>query len=240
MKTTSDEFTVTVGDGVKLTYRVYGKPDAPPMVLVHALFMDAQDWTKIVEAFSDRYRVYALNLRGHGTSDWPGQYSFDVMAQDIVGFMTALKLDRPVLVGHSLGGIVSYFVAATHPDSVSALVLEEAPPPQMGGGPFDFGVRPKGKLPYDWLAITAIVDQLNNPDPGWWNIAVRIKAPTLVIGGGPTSHVPQAWNVDLAAGIPNSHLVTLGGGHFVHQKRATPFIREVTAFLSRLEDRQAT
>lgn len=235
MKKPSAELAVTVGDGLKLTYLVSGKPDAPPLVLVHALFMDAMDWAEVAAALSAQYRVFAVNLRGHGSSDWPGQYSFELMAQDVVGFLDALNLERPVLVGHSLGGITSYFVAATHPARISALVLEEGPPPQVGGGPFNFGPRPTGKLPYDWLAVAAVENHLNHPDPAWWNLAGQITAPTLVISGGPSSHVPEAWHADLAEKIPNSRLVTLGGGHFVHQKQRQRFIAEVTAFLAGLK-----
>lgn len=239
MKTTSTELAVTVGDGLKLTYLVSGEPDAPPLVLVHALSTGATDWATVTAALSAEYRVFAVNQRGHGSSDWPGEYSFELMAQDLAGFLDALELERPILVGHSLGGIVSYFVAATHPDRIAALVLEEGPPPQVGGERFDFGPRPKGKLSFDWQIVAAVEDHLNDPDPGWWNLASRIAAPTLVISGGPSSHVPEAWEADLAARIPNGRLVTLAGGHFVHDRHPQRFIAEVTAFLAGLNRESA-
>lgn len=234
MKNSPEKSSVQTGN-VRLTYLAYGNPASPPMVLVHALFMSANDWSDVAAAFSDRYRIYALNQRGHGDSDWPGEYSFTRMAEDVVGFLDALHLNQVVLVGHSLGGIVSYFVAATHPDRVLALILEEGPPPRVGGGPFDFGPRPAGKLSFDWSAVTAVMALLNQPDPAWWDLAGHISAPTLVIGGGSTSHVPQAWNAALVENIPNSRLVTLGGGHFVHQNRPQRFISEMAVFLSGLE-----
>lgn len=227
------ERTVQV-NGVRLTYREYGNPAAPPMVFVHGLFDNALHWGAVVPAFADQYHIYALNQRGHATSAYPGVYSFDLMAQDLIGFLNALDLERVTLVGHSLGGIVSFFVAGEYPEQIAALVMEEAPPPRPTGATFDFGGQPEGELPYDWEAAKAIIGQLNAPDPTWWDGAARITAPTLMIGGGPTSHIPQEWITQLAALIPNSQVVTLSGGHLVHHKHPGAFVDAVKVFLKGL------
>lgn len=228
-----EERAVTV-NGIRLTYRDYGNPQGTPLIFVHGLFDSALDWAGIVPAFAEQYHIYALNQRGHATSEYPGVYSFALMAADIIGFLDALDLKRAIVVGHSLGGIVSFFAAGQHPERFAALVMEEAPPPRPTGETFNFGGRPDGKLPYDWAVVTAIVGELNHPDPTWWDGAGRITAPVLMIGGGPTSHVPQEWISDLAARIPDCRVVTLGGGHLVHRQRPKPYIDAVKAFLEGL------
>ncbi|MFD4544941.1 alpha/beta fold hydrolase [Streptomyces sp. NPDC058466] len=65
-----DHRSVDVG-GVRLAYRVAGPEAAPPLVLLHALGEDSTDWAEVVPALARRRRVYALDLRGHGRSDWP-------------------------------------------------------------------------------------------------------------------------------------------------------------------------
>ena len=67
--------TVQAGD-IRLAYAVTGEPGAPPMVLLHALGERGADWAPVAGRFAERFRVFAFDLRGHGDSDWPGEYSF--------------------------------------------------------------------------------------------------------------------------------------------------------------------
>ena len=57
-------------DRLRLSYWVWGDPEAPPLLLVHGNRDHARSWDRIAEAFSDRYRVVACDLRGHGDSEW--------------------------------------------------------------------------------------------------------------------------------------------------------------------------
>jgi transcriptional regulator with XRE-family HTH domain len=69
-----DHRSTEVG-GVRLAYRVSGSPDAPPLVLLHGTGATADDWDGVSAALAEHWRVYALDLRGHGRSDWPGSSS---------------------------------------------------------------------------------------------------------------------------------------------------------------------
>ena len=129
-----DHRTVEAG-GIRLAYRVSGPPDAPPLVLLHALGEDAADWDGVTPAFARHWRVYALDLRGHGRSDRPGDYSLELMRTDVLGFLDALALERVDLVGHSMGGVVAYLFAEAHPERVHRLVLEDVPAPRREAGP---------------------------------------------------------------------------------------------------------
>lgn len=69
-----------------------------------------------------------------------------------------------------------------------------------------------------WPVVPAIVRQLRSPDPSWWNDLPTILSPTLVIGGGPTSHVSQEKLAEVAQLIPDGRFVTIdGAGHLVHE-----------------------
>jgi pimeloyl-ACP methyl ester carboxylesterase len=67
--------SVQVGD-IRLAYRESGPVSAAPVIVLPALGEDSRDcWDEVASALSQMYHVYAVDLRGHGRSDWPGQYS---------------------------------------------------------------------------------------------------------------------------------------------------------------------
>lgn len=134
------------------------------------------------------------------------------------------------LVGHSLGGLVACKVAASSPTSVHALVLEEVgvPHPRPAVTP----ARPDGHLPFDWAVVEQMRPEIDDPDPLWGEIVSHIQAPTLVIGGGPRSFVPQQHVAELVQRLPNGRLVTIDAGHLVHASRPEEFIQQLRTFLN--------
>ena len=115
------------------------------MLLLHALGESGADWDAVVSAFTHGYRVIAPDMRGHGTSGWPGEYSFSVMRDDVIALLDALGLDRVVVVGHSMGAVIGWLLALTEPQRVHRLVVEDAPPPFARETPIRG--RPDGSLP---------------------------------------------------------------------------------------------
>lgn len=216
-------------NGVRLAYRVWGDPGASPMVLLHALGEDGTSWDEVAAAFAGSWRVYAPDLRGHGRSDWPGDYSFGHMRDDVLDFLDVLGLDRVILVGHSLGATVAYLFAEDHPERLERLVIEDAPPPLPRARPVP--ERPDGPLPFDWDMLLAVHQQLADPDPTVWERATEITAPTLIVAGGQESHIPQDQLAETASRVPSCHLATIPAGHHVHATRPAEFIREVESFL---------
>ncbi|MGH3344165.1 MAG: alpha/beta fold hydrolase [Carbonactinosporaceae bacterium] len=91
--------------------------------------------------------------------------------------------------------------------------------------------RPAGPLPFDWGVVVAVNEQLRDPAPAWWERAAEITAPTLIIAGGPDSHIPQDQLADVANRIPDCQLVTIPAGHEVHATRPAEFLTEVGRFL---------
>jgi 3-oxoadipate enol-lactonase len=226
-----DDDRVIETAGIRLAYRVSGSPGAPPLVLLHGLGDGAASWEGVAPAFARRWRVYAPDLRGHGRSDRPGDYSVELMEADLLGFLDALGLDRPDLIGHSMGGLVGYLLAGDHPERVRRLILEDvaALRPRERAAPD----LPEGELPFDWEMVLAIRGQINNPDPAWLGRLGRITAQTLVIAGGAGSHVPQDWVADLARQIPSARLETIEAGHSIHETDPDAFTRAALAFLGR-------
>jgi len=219
-----------------LHYRETGEEEATPLILLHGLGAEAQDWDEIALALAERYHVFALSQRGHGKSDRPGVYSFELMRDDLKAFADALSLDRFTLIGHSMGATVAYLFAERWPDRVVRLVSEDTPPPYEGRAKLyeDPPDDPEKPVPFDWKLVKPIIRQLNTPDPSWWNDLPKITAPTLIIGGGPTSHVPQEKLTEVAQLIPECKLVTIeGAGHAVHQSRAEEYKALLRDFLFR-------
>jgi pimeloyl-ACP methyl ester carboxylesterase len=114
-------------DGVRLAYTDAGAGE-PALVFVHGWTCNLSHWRHQVAEFTDTNRVVALDLRGHGESDKPEQdYSIDGFAEDVAWLIGQLGLKRPVVIGHSMGGIVAAALAQKHPDTVRAVVLVDSP-----------------------------------------------------------------------------------------------------------------
>src|SRR6266496_1494711 len=145
------------------------------MVLLHALGERGANWAPVAACFAERFLVFALDLRGHGDSDWPGTYSFQLMCDDVLSVIDQLGLGAVTLAGHSMGGTVAYLVAMQRPDRVERLIVEDAPPPF----PRDRAVpaRPAEPLDFDWAVVPAIISQVNEGDPAAWDGLGTITAP---------------------------------------------------------------
>ncbi|MCR8868279.1 alpha/beta fold hydrolase [Peribacillus frigoritolerans] len=219
-------------NGLTFQYRECGDVSAPPLVVLHALGKSSESWNEAAAALGESYRVLALDQRGHGGSARTNTYTFESMRDDLLLFADALDLGRFSLMGHSMGGTVSYLFSQTFPTRIERLIVEDTPPPFLDK-PMEVPSRPSVPLPFDWEVVPSILQQLNEPDPEWWARLTEIMMPTLVIGGG-ASHIPQNKLQEVSELIPNCELVTIeDAGHFVHEDDLPAFLSVVKRFLSK-------
>jgi pimeloyl-ACP methyl ester carboxylesterase len=111
--------------GLRLHYLDYGTTGRPPMLCVHGGAASAHWFDYVAGAFSADYHVRALDLRGHGDSAWvdPPAYAYADYAADISRFVEKLDLRDFVLVGHSMGGMVSLVYTTRYPGRVKKLIV---------------------------------------------------------------------------------------------------------------------
>jgi esterase len=115
-------------NGLRLHYLDYGTQDRPPMLCLHGGAVTAHWFDFVVGGFTAACHVRALDQRGHGESDRPipPDYRYDCYASDLAQVIEKLDLRDVVLVGHSMGGLVSLVYAAHHPEHVRALVVVDS------------------------------------------------------------------------------------------------------------------
>lgn len=114
-------------DGVGLAFDEAGA-GSPGLVFVHGIACDRTHFDPQMEHFARRHRVVAVDLRGHGASDAPGStYTTELLAEDVAWLIARLSLERPVVVGHSLGGVVALALAAASPAVPRAMVALDSP-----------------------------------------------------------------------------------------------------------------
>src|SRR5260221_11375000 len=113
-------------NGIRLYYEVHGT--GRPTILLHGGLGAASMFGPNLPALAAGRKVIAVDLQGHGrTADIDRPLSTENMAGDIAALITHLKLDRPDVIGYSLGGGVAFFVALRHPELVRRLVLVSTP-----------------------------------------------------------------------------------------------------------------
>ncbi|MFI1534794.1 alpha/beta fold hydrolase [Streptomyces anandii] len=112
-------------DGALLTYDDEGPRDGDgvPLVFVHGWTADRHRWDHQLDHFSAGRRVVRLDLRGHGESGGAGSRTIEAAAADVVALLDHLKIERCVLVGHSMGGMIAQTIALAQPERVERLVL---------------------------------------------------------------------------------------------------------------------
>lgn len=112
-------------NGLRFHYRDWGDPQAPAVVLLHGYTSHARSWDTIAHQLSDRFRVLALDQRGHGESDLASDYDEQRLIEDLAAFVDALRLDSFAVVGFSIGGFAAASYAVLHPERGSRMVLAE-------------------------------------------------------------------------------------------------------------------
>lgn len=210
-----------------------------PLVLLHGNGEDGTYFAHQIAHFSQRFRVLALDTRGHGKSP-RGEAPFTIrqFARDLLAFLDARDIERAHLLGFSDGGNIALVFALAHPERVGKLVLNGANLNARGVKrsvqvPIELGYRmarlfaglsAKARTNAEMLGL-----MVNDPNVAPEELSA-LAAPTLVIAGE-NDMIREDHTRLIAERIPNARLAFVPGDHFVAAKNPAAFNREVERFL---------
>ena len=172
MSPVHDEFVIA-GD-LTFHYIQWGTQGAP-IVCVHGITANAFCFQALADDLARDHRVFAYDLRGRGDSDKLEQgYNVPIHAADLSELIDVLELERPIVIGHSLGALISLYFAAHYPEKLSKLVLIDA------GAPLPW--KTSNERP-TWLSTT--LNRLGIPVASFQEYIQRLRA---------TPHLGPYWN----------------------------------------------
>jgi len=122
------ESSSVVAHGVRLHYWRTGGEGKPVLIMAHGITDYGLNWADLAAKFEGDYDVIMYDARGHGFSAKPGgPYDLKNHMEDLVGLIKALGIEKPILMGHSMGGSTVMLTAATYPDLPAAVIMEDPP-----------------------------------------------------------------------------------------------------------------
>jgi pimeloyl-ACP methyl ester carboxylesterase len=164
---------ITADQGVDLEVLDWGG-SGRPLVLLAGLGNTAHIFDKFAPKLTDTYHVYGITRRGFGSSSAPASgYSADRLGEDVLGVLDALKLGRPVLAGHSLGGEELSSVATRHPERIGGLVYLDA------AYAYAYYDRSSGDLFLDSLELKRKLEQLQRQEAGMKEVIKELLEETV-------------------------------------------------------------
>jgi pimeloyl-ACP methyl ester carboxylesterase len=178
---------IAAQDGIRIAYRDYAprsRPSALPVVCLHGLTRNVRDFEALAPHLAATRRVVAFSMRGRGESDWdpnPANYNPGVYVLDVMMALTALGIERAVVIGTSLGGLMAMTMATVRPTLLAGVVLNDVGPVVEPSGLARIGTYVGNvKLLPDWAAATAATRAVNGeafPDyaqADWETMARRL------------------------------------------------------------------
>lgn len=250
-------------DGAALTYDDEGPRDGDgaPLVFVHGWTADRHRWDHQMTHFAQTRRVVRLDLRGHGDSSGAGVRTIAELARDVLALLDHLKIERCVLIGHSMGGMIAQTIALNHPDRVERLVLVNS----IGRMAYN---RPRGLLmaastlvPFKLFVATNIQRAFA---PGYPREEIRayikasadtprevvmtlygamrafdvldrvgeIQAPTLMIHGYHDIQLPVSQMLRMAKAYPDALVRIIDAGHELPVEKPAELTAAIAAFVT--------
>lgn len=222
---------------IQLNYQEAGT--GTPFLLLHGNGEDHTYFRHQIEYFRTRYRVIALDTRGHGKSPrGTAPFTIEQFSRDLWGFMTAHEIAQAVILGFSDGANIAMEFAMAHPQMVRALILN-------GGNLDPSGVKRTTQLPielgYRIARRFAARSEDARKNAEMLGLMVNephirprdlsgITAPTLVLCGT-RDMIRESHTRKIAQSLPNARLAILRGTHFIASQRPAEFNRAVDDFL---------
>ena len=125
MQNVGYNITISVSN-LDVSYSDNGLDGVPVIIFIHGFPLNKSMWHKHMSAFKDDFRVISYDIRGHGNTDEGNtDFSIDLFVRDLIGFMDALKIDKTILCGLSMGGYISLNAIENFPERFNALILSD-------------------------------------------------------------------------------------------------------------------
>lgn len=226
---------------IALHYQEKGNKE--PFILLHGNGQDNSYFTHQIDYFSNRYRVIALDTRGHGKSPRGAKaFTIEQFSYDLYDFMISHKISNAVILGFSDGANIAMRFAMNYPDKVKALILNGGNLNPKGVKrttqiPIELGYKiarrfalksPSAKKNAEMLGL-----MVNEPNVERAELS-KITVPTLVICGR-NDIIKESHTKVIAESIPNAKLAIIKGNHFIANKRYLAFNKEVESFLQTIQ-----
>lgn len=203
-------------------YEIFGEENSEAVILLHGNGESGRSFKNLIPLISDKYKVIAIDSRGHGKSEFgSGQLSLGTMAVDVVNIIEALGLDKVNIVGFSDGANIAMLVSIKNSELVNKVVL-------IGGNYNFWGLKPSSALMiaigYYCSKWGGIVDSRNRFNKEYFSLMFKepnlkrdalkyIKAPALVINGD-RDMIKLSHAKAIADTIPKGQLKIVKGDHF--------------------------
>ncbi|MFE5296652.1 alpha/beta fold hydrolase [Streptomyces sp. NPDC056632] len=254
---------LTTADHRTLSYLDF-TPDSTgrPLLALHGHLSEGASYAHLAEALGPEWRVVALDQRGHGDSDRAPDYRREGYVADALALLDHLGLERVVLVGHSLGAINAYHLAAAHPERVAGLVCTDSAAllPDTGTSPlsfvlgFPYTAPTREELTVACGPVGPMVAPALRPHADGWRLPFHPQdtvdsenlvhgdhratwlasdCPALVVRGT-SSQVLTADHAREMTARPRTTLVELDTDHFVQLRDPRGFEKAVGDFLATL------
>ncbi|GAA1613851.1 MULTISPECIES: alpha/beta fold hydrolase [Kribbella] len=239
-----------------MRYENAGGPGTP-VVALHGAFGRGRTFARLAQALAPDYRLIAPDLRGHGRSSRPadGDFGREAFIGDVAEFIEKLGLAPALVIGHSLGGVTAYQLAARRPELVRALVVEDvgAVP---GDAVLDVTRWPRrftdraaaerffARTPAPGYFLESVGDGgelLFDPDDlmavqrgnvgDWWDDWLAVTRPTLLLRATDSFLLGAAHADEMVRHRPGTELVTFDGtGHWIHREAPDAYAQAVRGF----------
>ena len=120
----------TVVNGMRFHYLEWGDPANPPVIVVHGGNQTAHSWDLVSLTLARKFHVFAADARGHGDSEWPrdGEMNASQMAEDMRELIRAWGIDRPIILAHSMGAIMTMYLLTRNPNLAQRVAFVDIGP----------------------------------------------------------------------------------------------------------------
>jgi pimeloyl-ACP methyl ester carboxylesterase len=244
----ADESGLAPVDDIMMWYAVYNKGGGDPVLLVHGGTSNAETWGNQVPALVRHHEVILAESRGHGRSTRSGKpYSYQLMADDYIGLLNHLKINKVALVGWSDGAIIGLDIAMRHPDRLTRLWAYGANTQPSGLKQSLFtdpvvaeATRRQGEdyrrlspTPNDYSAFEAAINEMWKTQPNYTPADLgKIRTPTMIVDGQYDEGIKREHTEEIARAIPGARLLIMPDmSHWGHWQRPRLYNHELTLFL---------